>query len=166
MTYLLIALSIVILLTSGMKMSFMPMKISSAWVLLWGVAACLITLLFSGTSQKEVYWLLNAEKISALEFLELLIMAGYLFSKGILRKIAGYYPGLMVWVPVCLISYYMAGMFPGMDFTAAGIIAGCAVSLFLVALISLFRYISIDMNAFYKTVLVALLSNIIIYGLI
>ena len=166
MTYLLIALSIVILLTSGMKMSFMPMKISSAWALLWGVAACLITLLFSGMSQKEVYGLLNAEKISALEFLELLIMAGYLFSKGILRKITGYYPGLMVWVPVCMISYYIAGMFPDMDFAVAAMIAGCTVSLFLIGLILLFRYMSVDMNSYYKAVLVALLSNIIIYGLL
>lgn len=53
-----------------------------------------------------------------------------------------------------------------MDFVLAGVITGCFLFLVVIGLILLLRYLGIDSNAFYKTILAAALVNIVIYGLI
>lgn len=162
----LILLCSVILFAAIEKMSFMPLKVSLAWVIFWGLTAYFATILFSGLSRQEAYAMLNTANISTLEFIELMIMFLYIFSKGTVRKILGYYPGLMTMAPVCVISFLLVGSFPGMNFKLTGIVTGCIVSLVLAGLILLQRHLATDANVLYKTVIVAALVNIIIYGLL
>ena len=117
-------------------------------------------------SRLETFNILNIAEISTLEFIELLIMPAYIFSQGIVKRILAYYPGLMVLAPVSVFAYLFIGMFPGMDFTLAGVIIGCLVSSFLAGLILLLRYLAVDDSMLYKTVLVIALVNIVIYGLL
>lgn len=166
MSGLLIILCGVILLTGCEKMSLMSVKASLMWSLFWGVTGYIATLVFSNLSRQEVYGLLNIADISTLEFFELLIMLGYIFSGGVLKKILSFYPGLMVFAPTCVVSYFFAGMFPGMDFILVGLTAACVIALFLTGLTLLFRYLRVDSKVLYKTVLTAVFINIIIYGLL
>lgn len=166
MIWLLILLCGVILFISIEKLSLMPLKVAVAWVLLWGVSGCLATTLFANLSRPEAYALLNVANISTLEFIELMIMLCYIFSGGMIKKALGFYPGLMMIAPVGIISFLSLGLFPGMDFVLAGVITGCFLFLVVIGLILLLRYLGIDSNAFYKTILAAALVNIVIYGLI
>lgn len=166
MSWLLILLCAVILFCSGVKMSLMPLKISMIWVFFFGVSGFLATIMFSRMSRLETFNILNIAEISTLEFIELLIMPAYIFSQGIVKRILAYYPGLMVLAPVSVSAYLFIGMFPGMDFTLAGVIIGCLVSSFLAGLILLLRYLAVDDSMLYKTVLVIALVNIVIYGLL
>lgn len=166
MSWLLILLCAVILFCSGVKMSLMPLKISMIWVFFFVVSGFLATIMFSRMSRLETFNILNIAEISSLEFIELLIMPAYIFSQGIVKRILAYYPGLMVLAPVSVFAYLFIGMFPGMDFTLAGVIIGCLVSSFLAGLILLLRYLAVDDSMLYKTVLVIALVNIVIYGLL
>lgn len=166
MTWLLILLCGAILFPAGVKMSLMPLKISMIWVFFWGVAGFMAATMFSGMSRIEAFSILNLAEISTFEFIDLLIMSAYIFSQGIVKRILAYYPGLMALALVSVFAYLFIGMFPGMDFTLAGIIAGCVVSSFLAVLILLLRYLTMDENVLYKTVLVTALVNIVIYGLL
>lgn len=166
MSWLLILLCAVILFCSGVKMSLMPLKISMIWVFFFGVSGFLATIMFARMSRLETFNILNIAEISTLEFIELLIMPAYIFSQGIVKRILAYYPGLMVLAPVSVFAYLFIGMFPGMDFTLAGVIIGCLVSSFLAGLILLLRYLAVDDSMLYKTVLVIALVNIVIYGLL
>ena len=166
MSWLLILLCAVILFCSGVKMSLMPLKISMIWVFFFSVSGFLATIMFSRMSRLETFNILNIAEISSLEFIELLIMPAYIFSQGIVKRILAYYPGLMVLAPVSVFAYLFIGMFPGMDFTLAGVIIGCLVSSFLAGLILLLRYLAVDDSMLYKTVLVIALVNIVIYGLL
>ena len=166
MSWLLILLCAVILFCSGVKMSLMPLKISMIWVFFFSVSGFLATIMFSRMSRLETFNILNIAEISSLEFIELLIMPAYIFSQGIVKRILAYYPGLMVLAPVSVFAYLFIGMFPGMDFTLAGVIIGCLVSSFLAGLILLLRYVAVDDSMLYKTVLVIALVNIVIYGLL
>lgn len=166
MIWLLILLCGVILFISVEKLSLMPLKVAVAWMLLWGVAGCLATMLFANLSRQESYALLNVANISTLEFIELMIMLCYIFSGGIIRRILGFYPGLMMIAPVGIISFLSLGLFPGMNFVLAGVITGCSLFLVMIGLILLLRFLGIDSNSFYKTILAAALVNIVIYGFI
>lgn len=166
MSWLLILLCAVILFSSGVKMSLMPLKASMMWAFFFGVSGFLSTIMFSRMSRLETFNILNIAEISTLEFIELLIMPAYIFSQGIVKRILAYYPGLMVLAPVSVFAYLFIGMFPGMDFTLAGVIIGCLVSSFLAGLILLLRYLAVDDSMLYKTVLVIALVNIVIYGLL
>lgn len=166
MNWLLILLCAVILFSSGVKISLMPLKISITWVLFLGMAGFSAAIMFSRMSRLETFNILNIAEISMLEFIELLIMSAYIFSQGIVKRILAYYPGLMVLAPVSVFAYLFIGMFPGMDFTLAGIMTSCSVSLLLVGLILLLRYLTVDENVLYKTVLVTAVVNIAIYGLL
>jgi len=53
-----------------------------------------------------------------------------------------------------------------MDFTLVGVMAACVIALFLTGLTLLFRYWRVDSKVLYRTVLTAVLINIIIYGLL
>lgn len=166
MIWPLILLCVVILFVSVEKMSFMPLKVSMAWVLVWGIAGYSATILFTSLSRQEAYAVLNVGNISTLEFIELMIMLGYIFSRGVIKKILAFYPGFMIMAPVCIISFLFIGLFPGMDFKLTGLITGCSVCIVLAGLIFLQRYLATDSNIFYKTVLAAVLVNIVIYGLL
>lgn len=164
--WLLILLCGVILIVTTEKMSLMPLRASMAWAFLWGICGCIGTILFAGMSRQEAFTLLNVGNISTLEFMELMIMLCYIFSRGVIKKILGFYPGLMMIAPVCVITYLSIGLFPGMNFILAGTINGGMVILALTCMILLFRSLAVDDNVFYKTVLAALLVNIIIFGLL
>ena len=166
MSWLLILLCAVILFSSGVKMSLMPLKASMMWAFFLGMAGFSAAIMFSRMSRLETFNILNIAEISTLEFIELLIMPAYIFSQGIVKRIMAYYPGLMVLAPVSVFAYLFIGIFPGMDFTLAGVIIGCLVSSFLAGLILLLRYLTVDDNMLYKTVLVTALVNIVIYGLL
>ena len=140
--------------------------VSAISVCTFGVSGFLATIMFSRMSRLETFNILNIAEISTLEFIELLIMPAYIFSQGIVKRILAYYPGLMVLAPVSVFAYLFIGMFPGMDFTLAGVIIGCLVSSFLAGLILLLRYLAVDDSMLYKTVLVIALVNIVIYGLL
>lgn len=166
MILLLTLLCCVAVLTDGAKMALMPLKMSLAWALVWGVAAYIATTIFCGLSRNEVFALVNISNLSALEFVELLIMLGYIFACGRWKKILSFYPGLMMIVPVCAASFLLAGMFPGLDFVFTGLIAAGITVCILASIIMLFRYASADDNVLYASIVGGALLNIFIYGLV
>lgn len=166
MNVLLILLGGVILLTGCVKLSAMPLKISLAWGLVWGLVGWLVTIFFSGLARQEVNALMNLNMISTFEFIELMIMASCLFLCGIWKKIISFYPGLMTIVPVSMVAMSCAGMFPGMSFTLIGLVAGCLIGITIIGLVMFLRHMKADEQTLYPAIIVATLSNILIYGLI
>lgn len=166
MTGLLILLCCMIMLSGCVKLSLMPLKISSAWGLAWGIARYFATVLFSGLSRSEVYTLMNLKEISTLEFIELMILIAYLFTSGIKKKILGFYPCLMVIVPVSAVSLIFSGLFPGMDFKLAGLIAGGIITIFIIGLTVPLRYAKTDDRLLYMVTVLATMFNVIIYGIV
>lgn len=117
MIWLFALLCCIIIAVASAKMSLMPWKVSLPWIILWGVAGFFAAFLFAGMSQKQVFSLLNPANISTLEFIELMIMLCFIFSDGIVKRILGYYPGLMMVASVAMISLLLIRLFPGMDFS-------------------------------------------------
>lgn len=165
MIWILYILCLVILFVAAVKMSLMPLKMSISWVIFWGVTGFATTMFFAGLSRQETFALLNVVNISTLEFVELMIMLGYIFSGGIARKILNYYPGLMMIAPVSVLSFLLLGLFPGMEFALTGVFSGCISAAVMAALIMALRSFSANTNLLYKTVLAAILINILIFGL-
>lgn len=166
MNVLLILLSSVILLTGCVKLSTMPRKISLVWGLFWGLVGWLVTIFFSGMTRPEVNALMNLNMLSTLEFIDLMIMASYLFLCGLWKKIIGFYPGLMIIVPVAMVSMSCVGMFPGMSFTLIGLVVGCVMGIAIIGLGMFLRHMKADEQTLYPAIIVAALSNVLIYGLI
>lgn len=156
---------IMILFVAAVKMSLMPLKMSMPWVIFWGVTGFATTMLFANLSRQQTFAILNIPNISTLEFVELMIMLGYIFSGGVVRKILDYYPGLMMIAPVSVISFLLLGLFPGMEFAQTGVISGAVSAIVPAVLIMALRSFSSNINLLYKTVLAAILINILIFGL-
>lgn len=166
MTALMILLCFAIFIPGCVKLSIMPLRMSLAWALMWGVAAFFITLLFSNLARGEVYALISIREISTLEFIELSIMLAYLFTEGIRKKILGYYPGLMTIVPISMVALLFTGLFPGMAFSMVGLIAGIVTAVAIAGVVLMLRYARADERTLYFAVLVSVLSDIIIFGLL
>lgn len=166
MTALMILLCFAIFIPGCVKLSIMPLRMSLAWALMWGVAAFFITLLFSNLARGEVYALISIREISTLEFIELSIMLAYLFTEGIWKKILGYYPGLMTIVPISMVALLFTGLFPGMAFSMVGLIAGIVTAVAIAGVVLMLRYARADERTLYFAVLVSVLSDIIIFGLL
>ena len=127
MMVLFILLSLSIALTVMVKMSLMPIKMALAYAAVWGVVAFMTTIFLAGISRQQLFAVLDMEGIITLEFIELMIMFSYVFSTKLWKKILGFYPGLMMVVPVCGLSFILLRYFPGMNFTLSGIITGCII---------------------------------------
>lgn len=166
MTGLLILFCATIFFPCSAKLSLMPLKLSLVYSLLWGVAGYFATLLLAELSRQEAFALLDIAGAIMLEFIELLIMAGYIWAKGIGKRLLSLYPGFMVILPISAISFLVARLLPGVDFAVAGLISGSLVFILLAGLTMLFRYAAADANMLYKTILSAAMVNIIIYGLL
>lgn len=166
MTVAFILLSISIAVTGVLKMSVMPVKISLTYAVAWGVAACLSTIFFTGISRQQFFAVLDMEGIITFEFIELIVMAAYVFSTDVWEKVLGIYPGLMMIVPVCAFSFMFARFFPGLDFTLSGIISGCIVFITVSAAVIFLRYVRADKQLLYSATLSAFVLNVIIYGLL
>ncbi len=166
MMVLFILLSLSIALTVMVKMSLMPIKMALAYAAVWGVVAFMTTIFLAGISRQQLFAVLDMEGIITLEFIELMIMFSYVFSTKLWKKILGFYPGLMMVVPVCGLSFILLRYFPGMNFTLSGIITGCIIFFSVTAAVFLFRYARTDKRSLYTASLSAVLLNIIIYGLL
>lgn len=161
-----ILLSLGIVLTAVVKMSLMPIKMALTYAAVWGVVACLSTNFFAGVSRQQLFAVLDMEEVITFEFIELMIMFVYIFSVRTWEKILALYPGLMLIVPVCAVSFILARYFPGMDFTLSGIISGCIVFFSVAAAVFVLRYAWMDKRSLYTVSLSVALLNIIIYGLL
>lgn len=166
MTGLLVLLCCIILLPECVKLSLMPLRISLGWGAVCGIAGYIATIMFSGLPRQEAYVLTDIRVISTLEFIELMIMGAFLFSGGIRKKVLAFYPGLMSLAPIGLASLLFAGMFPGMEFSLAALIAGGVIAVTLIGSVLMLRHAKADDRTLYVVTVLSALFNIVIYGLV
>lgn len=121
---------------------------------------------FFRLTRQEAYAILDVESISTLEFIELMIIGSFLFSNGMCKKVLALYPGLMIFVPVSVVSFLFSGLFTGVDFYLTSLIAGTVISITIIGLVLFLRYAKADDRTLYVVTIFSILLNIIIYGII
>lgn len=165
MKIMLILFYVVIAMVSIVRISLMPIKLSTLCCVAWGLVVAILTYRLSEFSASEVRSLLNIKDIVVLEFIEVAIMMGYLFSSRKRISLLHFYPGLMIFFSLVPISLISLSNFAGVDFTIVALLAGIGVFVLLLGGVLLLRCLKVDKSMLYAMCMSAIIISIIIYGM-
>ncbi len=154
-----------IVLAAVVRVSILPRKAWIPIVVCWGVAAVFLTIFMSGLTPGEIDRQLFSKTLVAGEFVELSVLAAIVLSSGIIGKISGYYPGIMVLAPIALLASLASRSFPGLDFMIPALLAGVSVCIISTLLIFLCRFSRLGKESLYKVSFLGILICIIYYGM-
>ena len=156
----------VIVIAAIVRVSILPGKVWIPFVLCCGVVAVILTNYMSGVTPGEIERELFSKSVVTCQFVELFLFIAMVLYPGTLGKIMKYYPSIMIFVPVALLSSVASRSFPGLDFMVSALITGLFVCLICTLLILLFRYLKFGKESLYKVSLLGILISIIYYGML
>lgn len=148
------------------KMSLMPYKAAIGWCLFWGIVTAVLAFWMSGLAMQEAIEILNARAIAILEFIEIIIFMAYLFSNGKIETCLEFYPGLMISVPLSILSFWAVRRVTGMDFVTTGIMIGVITAVSLIGIVTVLHRLRIRRSELYHFSILSLILCIITCGII
>lgn len=166
MTFPLILFSMLSASADAVKMALMPPRLSRAWCICWGIAAGVLTVRLSAVPRQAVFSLLGMQFLVPAALAELALMSVFLFASGRLASVLRFYPGLMLSVPLSLLSLAALSSFPGVGFGWTGLAVGGLSALSLAAAVRLLRVLRVGESALYLLVLCFGLLCILFYGML
>ena len=147
------------------KLSIMPVRIMVAYSLFWGIAAGILTIIMTGLSKQELSSFFSIKEIAAFEFIEVLIFIGFVFFHSNKSVLLRFYPGLMIALPLALVSSVAVRLFPGTDFNLTGVLTGLVVFLTVGGAALLCRYLQAGKQSLYLISLIIMVMTVVIYGM-
>lgn len=166
MIALMILLCVAVSVADVIKLSFMSVKAAAVWCLFWGVGACVAVMVISGMPRAEILTVLSVGNVAVCGFVDMAIMGAYLFSDGLIRRILGFYPGLMLAVAIVYFSLAAIRALPGIGFGIIGIGVGLIVSLSLAASSDVARRLGTDGSILYQLLILTSTICVIISGMV
>ncbi|MDE5878082.1 MAG: hypothetical protein K2H47_11375, partial [Muribaculaceae bacterium] len=133
--------------------------------LFWGIAAGILTIIMTGLSKQELSSFFSIKEIAAFEFIEVLIFIGFVFFHSNKSVLLRFYPGLMIAVPLALVSSVAVRLFPGTDFNLIGVLIGLVVFLTVGVAALLCRYLHAGKQSLYLISLIIMVMTVVIYGM-
>lgn len=155
----------IIALAAIVRISILPKRVWIPIVVCWGILSMSLTLYMSGLTPDETIGLLRSKSLVVYEFVELMLFVAMVFSSGRVGRITGYYPGIMILVPIALLSSIACRSFPGLDFMVPALVAGASVCVVSASLVFLCRYLRLGKGCLYRVSLFGILICIIYYGM-
>ena len=154
-----------IAISTVVKLSIMPVRIMVAYSLFWGIAVGILTIIMTGLSKQELSSFFSIKEVAAFEFIEVLIFIGFVFSRSNKSVLLCFYPGLMITVPLALVSSVAVRLFPGTDFNLTGALTGLVVFLTVGGAALLCRYLQAGKQGLYLISFIIMVITIVIYGM-
>ncbi|MDE5731391.1 MAG: hypothetical protein K2H81_07745 [Alistipes sp.] len=166
MSALTVVFYIVVVVTTCIRLSFLPVRLAACIAVLWGFVSMGITRCMSGLTSAQVADLLDMNMLVAAEFVELLIFICYLFAPDNSSGVSRYYPGLMLVAPIAASAARAPMLLPGTGFGAISLLAGGATTMSLFVLSVLTRRLGPHRETLYDACLLGVALCVVIFGIL
>lgn len=123
-------------------------------------------MVFSGISKEQIVGGLNLENFIILEWLELLLMFIFLFNLKNSKRYLKFYPGFMISLPICALSFHILTEFSGYEFLNLAVVTGLIIFIGFFAIGKILRILNVDDKVLYFVSLWCVVINILTLGLL